>query len=522
VAYLAYGGIHFRNNLIIHTRDAYQGPGASGVVTENNWYLNINNWSEIHWDGNQAGSGDPHLVDLSHGDYHPESDSPLIGKGTNLSAWYSVDFEGKELPASGGWVVGALQAEEYVRITSPEPGDVFYIPSGVTINAEASDLQNSINKVEFYSGSFKLGEDYSSPYSFSCDLDSVGTYLFTAKAFRDAGDTMTSSPVWILVTDSSGDAECIWHSYDVITDTGFQPAVVMDQEKGIATIVELYLSSVAYGVDKINLFTEFNSGPHAEDFNHVEAFWANISGSDVYPYAGKSTVDRGSDSGETNTPEPAGVRDLQLHPPDNDLLTVASFMVPLDGHYTVSDLAVRRVHNEGNIVRYSVFSPDKKVLLYLEASNDRAWVHEDSTYELGHLYTGDRIYFGVGKGRRDNYYWDATEISWTVTKEAGSGTHVNNDTHPREYSLRQNYPNPFNSSTIIQFCLENAGLIFLYIYDIQGRMIRTLVSSSMPAGNHQIQWNGKDDTGANIASGIYFYRLEADSFSKTIKMIVLH
>ena len=110
VAYLDFGGIHFRNNLIIYSADdAYQGPGASGVITENNWYLNINDWSENHWDPYQAGSGDPGLVDLENGDYHLKSDSPLRGKGVNLSEYYSVDYEGNPLPKNGAWDVGALQ-----------------------------------------------------------------------------------------------------------------------------------------------------------------------------------------------------------------------------------------------------------------------------------------------------------------------------------------------------------------------------------------------------------------------------
>jgi len=110
VAYLDFGGIHFRNNLFVYNAgDAYQGPGAHGVITENNWYLNINDWSKNHWDPNQSGSGDPGLVDLENGDYHLKSNSPLRGKGVNLSEYYSVDYEGNSLPKNGVWDVGALQ-----------------------------------------------------------------------------------------------------------------------------------------------------------------------------------------------------------------------------------------------------------------------------------------------------------------------------------------------------------------------------------------------------------------------------
>ncbi|MBK8026391.1 MAG: right-handed parallel beta-helix repeat-containing protein [Chloroflexi bacterium] len=112
VAYLDFEGIQFRNNLIVYSGDAYQGPGASGIVTENNWYFNVENPSRTHWDRQQAGSGDPGLVDLVGGDYHLTCDSALIGNGTNLSAMYDVDFEGNALPEDGAWDVGAYLAQE--------------------------------------------------------------------------------------------------------------------------------------------------------------------------------------------------------------------------------------------------------------------------------------------------------------------------------------------------------------------------------------------------------------------------
>jgi hypothetical protein len=521
-AYLAFGGIHFRNNLIIHTRDAYQGPGANGIVTENNWYLNIINWSEVHWDKNQAGSGDPLLVDLDNGDYHPKSDSPLLGKGTNLSEYYSVDFEGNPLPDTGEWTIGAFQSQGYVSMTSPAVGEVFYIPADITINADASDINGSITKVEFYNSSNKLGEDHTSPYSYTWNIDSGGTYQLTVTATAGDGDVMTSSPVWVLVTDSCSDGECIWHSYDVVTNTSFQPATVLDQEGTTPTVIELYMSSNASGVDKRNLFRVFNSGQHMDNFNHVEDFWADISSNNAYPYAGKSTVDRGSDSGESNTPEPSGVRDLQLHPPDNDYLTIATFMAPFDGTYSISDLAVRRVHNQGDIVTYKVFDTSKNQIATLTASNDRAWVTDEKICDLGFLSAGDRIYFAVDKGKNDNYYWDATEIIWTVTKKEDDVTNIYENLFPKEFSLKQNFPNPFNPKTTIPFQLSHDESICLYVYDIQGRTIRTLIKGKVSSGNHSIVWDGTNDFGNVIASGIYFYRLETAHYSKTNKLIVLH
>ena len=112
VAYLDFGGIHFRNNLFVYHRDAYQGPARREVMTENNWYFNVERTALNHWDQNQAGSGDPMLADLPGPDFHLTCDSPLRGKAINLSELYAVDFEGNPLPETGPWDVGALQAQD--------------------------------------------------------------------------------------------------------------------------------------------------------------------------------------------------------------------------------------------------------------------------------------------------------------------------------------------------------------------------------------------------------------------------
>jgi hypothetical protein len=104
--------IHFRNNLIVYdntTAGAYQGPQANGCVKEKNWYLNYDNYSANLNYPKQAGFGDPKLKDLANGNYKLMPDSPLRGKGVNLSAVYSVDFNGQAIPTNGNWDVGAMQ-----------------------------------------------------------------------------------------------------------------------------------------------------------------------------------------------------------------------------------------------------------------------------------------------------------------------------------------------------------------------------------------------------------------------------
>ena len=94
---------------------------------------------------------------------------------------------------------------------------------------------------------------------------------------------------------------------------------------------------------------------------------------------------------------------------------------------------------------------------------------------------------------------------------------------PTEFSLAQNYPNPFNPSTTIRYSIPNVTLsgvegsrVLLKVYDVLGNEIATLVNEEKPAGNYKVEFNA-----SNLASGIYFYRLQAGSFVETKKMILL-
>jgi hypothetical protein len=92
---------------------------------------------------------------------------------------------------------------------------------------------------------------------------------------------------------------------------------------------------------------------------------------------------------------------------------------------------------------------------------------------------------------------------------------------PALSTLHQNYPNPFNPITSIEFDLPKKAHTSLKIYDVSGRLIRSIVDGKLDAGSHRYKWDGKDNRGKIVASGIYFYRLKAGSFSDTRKMVLL-
>jgi hypothetical protein len=95
------------------------------------------------------------------------------------------------------------------------------------------------------------------------------------------------------------------------------------------------------------------------------------------------------------------------------------------------------------------------------------------------------------------------------------------DQLPTAFALDQNYPNPFNPATTIRFALPNDASVALKVYDMLGREVRTLVNSNMNAGYHQVVWDGMNNLGSHVATGMYIYRIEAGSFVSTKKMMLL-
>jgi hypothetical protein len=87
--------------------------------------------------------------------------------------------------------------------------------------------------------------------------------------------------------------------------------------------------------------------------------------------------------------------------------------------------------------------------------------------------------------------------------------------------LEQNFPNPFNPVTRIAFNLGNEGHARLDIFDPAGRLVNTLVDGNLPAARHEVTWDGRDGSGRQVSSGVYFYSIITDDFRDTKKMILL-
>ena len=118
--------------------------------------------------------------------------------------------------------------------------------------------------------------------------------------------------------------------------------------------------------------------------------------------------------------------------------------------------------------------------------------------------------------------WDLEGTFGTVFNEV-QGLYNTNDQSaiPVNYKLFPAFPNPFNPVTTIQYDIPIDSEVLLLVYDIQGRLVKTLVNTNQSAGYKSIRWNGMNDLGQSVSAGMYFYHLQAVGYSKVRKMVLL-
>jgi hypothetical protein len=129
---------------------------------------------------------------------------------------------------------------------------------------------------------------------------------------------------------------------------------------------------------------------------------------------------------------------------------------------------------------------------------------------------------GTGWDRLDSYWQDGrmfAAVSGGGIYAYGTATGVTSPSLPAVLTMAGNSPNPFGSETVISFSLPSAGRTTVRVYDVTGRVVRTLADGDMTAASHSLVWDGRDESGNTVGAGIYFCRLEASGQSAVQKMI---
>ena len=111
---------------------------------------------------------------------------------------------------------------------------------------------------------------------------------------------------------------------------------------------------------------------------------------------------------------------------------------------------------------------------------------------------------------------DSAGHQWSFNVKVNMGSNI-----PACYALYNNYPNPFNPSTTIRYALKESGHARLVIFNVLGQEVRNLVDKEQAVGLFTVKWDGRNDNGEKVSSGMYFYRLEAGNFVRTKRMMLV-
>ncbi|MBN1782946.1 T9SS type A sorting domain-containing protein [bacterium] len=177
-------------------------------------------------------------------------------------------------------------------------------------------------------------------------------------------------------------------------------------------------------------------------------------------------------------------------------------------------------------------------------AGDTIFTHEFMFYKDSSDVVGQEFKFGIGGGDNEsgfgnNHVANIDDFEPETVLEAQFGsiypvfytewdydkkmvTSVEFATgSPNTYILNQNYPNPFNPSTTMRFTLPGTEQVHMRIFNARGELIATLINEKVEAGAHSVTWNGLDSQGRQVSTGIYLCRFETDSYSKTMKMMMI-
>jgi len=169
---------------------------------------------------------------------------------------------------------------------------------------------------------------------------------------------------------------------------------------------------------------------------------------------------------------------------------------------------------EGDVVKYAVYGSASSGFAPALA-NFLGYVNAPATsYALGAAPAGGTTYYRVNAVDLTGYA-GGYSVEASSTPATGTGPLV------YENRLHGNTPNPFNPTTEIRFDLAGTSTVTLSVYDVNGRRVRTLVSGTRARGSHVARWDGTNDRGETVTSGIYFCRLDGSGFSQTMKMTLL-
>lgn len=188
-----------------------------------------------------------------------------------------------------------------------------------------------------------------------------------------------------------------------------------------------------------------------------------------------------------------------------------------DGSATVHNFIVR-----GNYGFTSYYTAGFRVFDISNSAQFSLAAEYDTTPQTGEGYGGA---FGVYPfAPSGNIYvsdWDNGLFVFSFTDSTATGIEPRESAGPGNFVLHQNYPNPFNPSTTIEYEIPEPASVSIEVYNLVGQRIRNLISGFISAGVHSVEWDGRDELGRAVPTGIYFYKMTSAGFSDIKRMILM-
>ncbi|MCF4102193.1 DUF4082 domain-containing protein [Gillisia sp. M10.2A] len=458
-----------------------------------------------------------------------------------------------------------------ISITAPLEGAEFETSTNISIEATASDADGSISKVEFYQGIEKLGEVLSSPYTFTWENATVGTYILTAKAEDDQGAITTSSVVHISIIDPNNSSPTVSISSPSNNASFTAPAtinidVTAADADGSITKVEFYEGTTKLGEDLDTPYT-FNWDNVVAGSYSLTAIATDNAGASTTSSAVNITVDSPASICPCTVFKTSDVPSSPLWSDGQGLQLGMKFQSVEDGFVT----GIRFYKQSGNTGTHTgqLYSSTGTLLAEVIFTNETAsgWqeasfsapvsVTANTTYVISYhsadgYYSADDSFFngevnnspliGLANGTdgengvyryssnpvfpnlsydSSNYYVDvifetqvvtsiktASQLEKTTPENAQKAQLGNQDSI-------QVYPNPFSNITTLAFVLQEGGEYVVSLYDSKGSLISVIQEGKAEAGRQKLV----EINGERLTNGIYLVRLQSRNGIQTFRIL---
>lgn len=196
-------------------------------------------------------------------------------------------------------------------------------------------------------------------------------------------------------------------------------------------------------------------------------------------------------------------------------ISTASNIVTVDFTLPIPQNLTPTLNGSNLVLQWDAVTSDRSFTAYRVYRNDEIMVEQTLTYFVDLGIPAEELTYYVTALYEDGLE-SAPSIEIVINPVSGENPDV-----PLATSLLGNIPNPFNPITKINFALKQDAKVTLGVYNVKGQLVKELVNEKLSTGLHNIVWEGDDESGNKVSSGIYFYRMESDDYAKTKKMIML-